>query len=180
MGYWHTRGLRGSDFEDLINRTNKEYLNDDLAVVQKIPTSIKPVKLDSEKGVITLAYFDEKSTVDYMGNIQGIPVCFDAKQTNKKSLPIANIHEHQVLFMDKFDLQGGIAFLLVHFSERDEYFILDMETLIEYYNKARLGGRKSIPYEAFNKKLQVFKDDKYPLHYLDGISKYLEIKENKK
>ena len=65
MGYWESRGLRGSEFEDLINRTNKVYFDDDLAVVQKIPTAIKPVRLDNERGVISLAYFDEKSTVDY-------------------------------------------------------------------------------------------------------------------
>lgn len=180
MGYWSTRGLRGSAFEDLINRTNKAYFDDDLAVVQKIPTSIKPVELNSEKGIITLAYFDEKSTVDYIGNIQGIPVCFDAKETAHKSLPIANIHPHQVLFMDKFDLQGGIAFLLVHFSRFDEYYILEMKTLIEYYNKALDGGRKSIPYEAFNKDLLIYKDSRYPLHYLEAISRYLEIKEKEK
>ena len=71
-----------------------------------------------------------------IGNIQGIPVCFDAKETSKKSLPIANIHEHQVRFMDKFDMQGGVAFLLVHFKIFDEYYILDIKTLIKYYNNA--------------------------------------------
>lgn len=177
MGYWESRGLRGSEFEDLINRTNKVYFDDDLAVVQKIPTAIKPVRLDNERGVISLAYFDEKSTVDYIGNIQGIPVCFDAKEISGKSLPIANIHEHQVRFMDKFDMQGGIAFLLVHFKIFDEYFILDIKTLIKYYNNAMNGGRKSIPYDAFNKELKVYLDHKYPIHYLEGISKYLQLKE---
>ena len=177
MGYWESRGLRGSEFEDLINRTNKVYFDDDLAVVQKIPTSIKPVRLDSERGVISLAYFDEKSTVDYMGNVQGIPICFDAKETGHKSLPIANIHEHQVKFMDKFDMQGGIAFLLVHFKFCDEYYILDTKTLIKFYNDALKGGRKSIPYSAFDKKLRVYTDTKYPLHYLEGVSTYLDIKE---
>ena len=179
MGYWQTRGLRGSDFEDLINRTNRIYMDDDLAVIQKIPTSIKPVRLDKEKGVITLAYFDEKSTVDYVGNVQGIPVCFDAKQTNKKSLPIANIHEHQVRFMDKFDMQGGLAFILVHFSLLDEYYILGIERLIEFYNSAMNGGRKSIPYDEIKKGIRVYETVEYPLHYLEGIEKYLTIKEGK-
>lgn len=180
MGYWQTRGLRGSDFEDLINRTNSVYLEDDLAVIQKIPTSIKPVRLDKEQGVITLAYFDEKSTVDYVGNVQGIPVCFDAKQTNKKSLPIANIHEHQVRFMDKFDMQGGLAFLLVHFSQYDEYYILGIERLLDFYNMSLSGGRKSIPYEEIKKGIRVYETIEYPLHYLEGIEKYLEYKEKNK
>ena len=80
MSYWSTRGLRGSNLEDMINRTNKAYLDDNLAVIQKIPTSITPVRLDNQRGVISLAYFDEKSTVDYVGNVQGIPLCFDAKE----------------------------------------------------------------------------------------------------
>ena len=51
----------------MINRTNKAYLDDNLAVIQKIPTSITPVRLDNQRGVISLAYFDEKSTVDGIG-----------------------------------------------------------------------------------------------------------------
>ena len=80
MGYWNSRGLRGSAFEELINFTNEIYRRNGLAVVQKIPTPITPVKLDKDKR-ITLAYFDKQSTVDYMGAAQGIPICFDAKET---------------------------------------------------------------------------------------------------
>ena len=48
--------------------------------MQKIPTPITPVKMDKEHRQITLAYFDQRSTVDYIGAVQGIPVCFDAKE----------------------------------------------------------------------------------------------------
>ena len=71
MGYWHSRGLHGSYLESLINTTNQLYLEHELAVVQKLPTAITPVELDKQKGTIKLAYFDAKSTVDYMGNVQG-------------------------------------------------------------------------------------------------------------
>ena len=43
MGYWHSRGLRGSYLEECINQTNKIYLEQGLAVVQKLPTAIKPI-----------------------------------------------------------------------------------------------------------------------------------------
>ena len=79
MGYWHTRGLRGSALEDLINYTNEVLRQRGLALVQKIPTPITPMKYNKEEKVITLAYFDNKSTVDYIGAVQGIPICFDAK-----------------------------------------------------------------------------------------------------
>ena len=106
MGFWNTRGLRGSSLETLINFTNDFYRQKGLALFQKIPTPITPVKVNNEKRRITLAYFEQQSTVDYMGVVQGIPVCFDAKETTLKSLPIQNIHPHQIQFMNDFQKSG--------------------------------------------------------------------------
>ena len=64
MATWNSRGLRGSTLEDMINRTNEKYAENNLALIQKIPTPITPIKLDKETRQITLAYFDQKSTVD--------------------------------------------------------------------------------------------------------------------
>ena len=71
---WNVKGLRGSVLEELINYTNEKYRQQKLALVQKIPTSIKPVRFDKTKRHITLAYFDQKSTVDYIGVVQGVPI----------------------------------------------------------------------------------------------------------
>lgn len=87
MGTWKTRGLRGSTLEDLINRTNDSYREKGLALIQKVPTPITPISIDKESRHITLAYFDQKSTVDYIGAVQGIPVCFDAKECAAIHLP---------------------------------------------------------------------------------------------
>ena len=38
MATWNSRGLRGSTLEDLINRTNEQYAEKKLALIQKIPT----------------------------------------------------------------------------------------------------------------------------------------------
>lgn len=101
----------------MINKTIAEYRIKKLALIQKIPTPIVPMKMDNE-GHITLAYFDKKSTVDYIGNVQEIPVCFDAKECKTDKFPIRNIHKHQVEFMKDWEGQGGIAFILIYFSER--------------------------------------------------------------
>ena len=87
MGTWKTRGLRGSTLEDLINRTNDSYREKKLALIQKIPTPITPIEIDKKSRHITLAYFDMKSTVDYIGAVQGIPVCFDAKECAVRTFP---------------------------------------------------------------------------------------------
>ena len=51
MGTWNSRGLRGSTLEDMVNRTNEWYLEKNLALMQKIPTPITPVRMDKEHSV---------------------------------------------------------------------------------------------------------------------------------
>ena len=103
MPTWKSRGLRGSALEDMINYTIEQYSTKKLALIQKIPTPIKPINIDQETRHITLAYFDQKSTVDYIGAVQGIPVCFDAKECATDNFPLANVHPHQVEFMKAFE-----------------------------------------------------------------------------
>lgn len=172
MGYWNSRGLRGSHLEEEINITNELYSKKKLGLIQKIPTPIKPVTIDKRKGTITLAYFDQKSTVDYIGVIQGVPICFDAKETTQKSLPIANIHMHQIEFMKEFQLQNGIAFIIVYFRCYDEYYLLPFDNLYQHWFRAQEGGRKSIPYVSFPKKYKIKKIDGIYVHYLEPL-KYI-------
>jgi len=177
MSRWNTLGLRGSTLEELINMTNENYRQKKLAVIQKIPTPIVPLKFDSQTKNITQAYFDQKSTVDYIGTVQGIPVCFDAKETSSKSLPIQNIHPHQINFMREFEEQGGLSFLLVHFTLYGEYYLLGCDVLAELWEKAQSGGRKSITYTNFDKDFLIHNKSGYVIHYLEAVSKYLMKKE---
>ena len=43
MATWNSRGLRGSTLEELINRSNEQYREKGLALIQKIPTPITPI-----------------------------------------------------------------------------------------------------------------------------------------
>lgn len=150
MGTWNSRGLRGSTLEEFLNRTNEKYLEQGLALIQKIPTPITPVQIDKEHRHITLAYFDQRSTVDYIGAVQGIPVCFDAKECNTDTFPLQNIHEHQVKFMEEFEKQDGIAFLIIYYSARNTLYYMKYDELLKFWNRAKDGGRKSIRYEELN------------------------------
>ena len=142
MATWNSRGLRGSTLEELINRTNEQYREKGLALIQKIPTPITPVKMDKTSRHITLAYFEQKSTVDYIGAVQGIPVCFDAKECCVKTFPLANIHPHQVAFMDEFEKQKGIAFFLIYFSADNVFYYLTLRKLKEFWKRMEDGGEK--------------------------------------
>lgn len=181
MGYWKKQhGLRGSFLEECINTSNRIYMEEGLAVVQKIPTPITPIELNKEKGTITLAYFDKKSTVDYLGNVQGIPICFDAKETKLNYLPLENIHKHQIEFMDKFNKQNGIAFLILRFSKFDQTFLCPWEVLDKYWKESKNGGRKSIPYTAMNPDYLITRSGNILVHYLKALQQYIIDKDNQK
>ena len=140
MAAWNSRGLRGSTLEDYINMTNEKYLANHLGLIQKIPTPITPIRMNKETRQITLAYFEQKSTVDYIGVIQGIPVCFDAKECATDTFPIHNIHEHQINFMKEFELQDGISFIILYFSSRDEFYYMPFSDIITFWERAANGG----------------------------------------
>ncbi len=174
MAHWNSRGLRGSVLEEAINFVNERYQKQGLALFQKIATPIVPVKIDPNTGTITQAYFEKHSTVDYIGIAQGVAICFDAKETANKSLPLKNIHAHQIEFMQEFQKQGGLSFILVHFTTIDRYFLLPIAQLTAYHENANCGGRKSIPLEAFDEKYEIIKKGNGVLHYLEAVQKYNE------
>ena len=174
MATWNSRGLRGSTLEDLINRTNEKYLENGLALIQKIPTPITPINIDKQTRHITLAYFEKKSTVDYIGAVQGIPVCFDAKECAEDTFSLQNIHEHQVQFMEQFEKQGGIAFFLIYYTHKDLFYYLPYEMLRFFWDRARDGGRKSFRIEELNPEYVLPKKQGILVPYLDILSKDLE------
>ena len=174
MAHWNTRGLRGSAFEDMINLSNQLYKKQGLAVIQKVPTPITPIEVNNREHTITKAYFGEKSTVDFIGVVQGIAVCFDAKETQTKNFPLKNVHQHQMDFMEAFTAQEGVAFLLIHFKASGEIFFLPWRQLHNCYELSLNGGRKSIPYSDFDPAYLVRNAEGFPVHYLEALSTYLE------
>ena len=177
MATWNSRGLRGSTLEDLINRTNEKYLENGLALIQKIPTPITPINIDKENRHITLAYFDQKSTVDYIGAVQGIPVCFDAKECAVDTFSLQNIHDHQVEFMMNFEKQGGIAFLILYYSHKDLFYYLNLKQLLGFWNRAKEGGRKSFRFDELDPKFVIPKKHGVLVPYLDMLNVDLEERE---
>ena len=177
MATWNSRGLRGSTLEDLINRTNEKYLENGLALIQKIPTPITPINIDKENRHITLAYFEQKSTVDYIGAVQGIPVCFDAKECAVDTFSLQNIHEHQVEFMVNFEKQGGIAFLILYYSHKDLFYYLNLEQLLKFWNRAKNGGRKSFRFDELDVRFEIPKKHGVLVPYLEMLNLDLEQRE---
>ena len=79
------RGLRGSNFEEIINFTNDRLRGNSLAIVTKVPTPITPVAINKESRTITLAYFEKKSTVDYMGLSKALLFVLTQRKQGKRA-----------------------------------------------------------------------------------------------
>jgi len=174
MATWNSRGLRGSALKELINRTNEKYAENNLALIQKVPTPITPINIDKESRHITLAYFEKKSTVDYIGVVQGIPVCFDAKECATDTFSLQNIHEHQVSFMEAFEKQKGVAFFLIYYTHKDLFYYLPYDMLRFFWDRALEGGRKSFRFEELNPEYIIPKKNGILVPYLDVLQIDLE------
>ena len=177
MATWNSRGLRGSTLEELVNRTNEIYREKGLALIQKIPTPITPVRMDKESRHITLAYFDQRSTVDYIGAVQGIPVCFDAKECSTDVFPLANIHPHQVQFMEDFEKQGGTAFFLLFFTGANLFYYLRFGELMGFWKRMEEGGRKSFRREELDDSFYLPHRSGILVPYLEGLQHDLELRD---
>lgn len=174
---WRTRGLRGSTFEEMINRSNDKYNELGLAIVQKIPTPITPIRTDSEKHQITLAYFDQKSTVDYIGAVQGIPVCFDAKETDALTFPMHNIHKHQAEFMKAYEAQDGVAFILIYYTKKNLIYYMRFEELMYFYTRMEEGGRKSFRFDELDERFFIDEASGLMVPYLDKLQLDLSLRD---
>lgn len=128
---------RGMSFEAAINATNAYYLTHQMAVIHKKPTPVQIVKVDYPKrsrAKIVEAYFRQASTTDYSGVYKGHYLDFEAKETRQKTaMPMKNFHQHQIDHMAQVLAQGGICFVLLHFSSLQETYLLPAQDLVRFY-----------------------------------------------
>jgi recombination protein U len=102
-----------------------------------------------------------------------VGVAFDAKETALNSLPLQNVHEHQIEFMRDINEQGGLAFLIVHFKFCDEYFLIPYEWLAKYVKDEK---RRSIPYKEMPRQFEIAMPVNGILNYLPALNAYVSAK----
>lgn len=171
-------GGRGMSLEKDIERSNKHYLNTDVAVIHKKPTPVQVVRVDYPKrsqAVIKEAYFRTPSTTDYNGVYRGHYIDFEAKETtNKTSFPLQNIHAHQVEHMRQVVQHGGIAFLLLRFKGRDETYLLSYNAFIGFWQRYLDDIKKSISVEEVQENGYYIPYQYQPrLDYLKAVDKLI-------
>ena len=165
-------GNRGMNLESDLNVTNEYYLNNDIAVIYKKPTPITINKVDypsRRDAVIKEAHFKIPSTTDYNGIYKGKYIDFEAKETAKKSFPLANIHKHQIEHLRKIINHGGIGFIIVSFTKENKIFLLNGTSFFNFIDN---NDKKSIPISYFEEYGYIINYNFNPrLDYLKIINK---------
>lgn len=172
---------RGKSLEDELNDTNEYYLAHGLAVIHKKPVPIQIVNVRypaRSAAVITEAYFRTPSTTDYNGIWNGYYVDFEAKETkNKTSLPLQNIHLHQVQHMKQVIDQSGLAFFIVNFTLLDRYFLLPFQEFYPLWQRMEKSGRKSITLvEIEQRSIEINAGYQPRLDYIQAVADWIKSK----
>ncbi|PXX85677.1 Holliday junction resolvase RecU [Staphylococcus warneri] len=147
---------RGMFLEKVINMSNKQYLERNLALINKIPT---PTSINKRKGT---ARYTEKSTVDFTGVSLGTFIAFDAKEVAINRFDFNRLQPHQENYLKNAFLQKGEAFLLILFKQTNALYRIDIHEYQYVKQMYERDGRKSIP-------LSWFEENKRPIKSKNGI-----------
>ena len=80
--------------------------------------------------------------------------------------------------MKDFEEQGGIAFIILHFTAMYEVYYLPFAHLYRYWERMAQGGRKSITYDEIDKTFRIGRHRDILVHYLELIQKDLEQRDH--
>ena len=80
-------------------------------------------------------------------------------------------------FMEKFEKQGGISFLLIYYSTRNELYYMRFEQIKKFWDRAAQGGRKSFRLEELEPGWFMELKNGCFVPYLDCIQKDLDLRD---
>jgi recombination protein U len=142
----------GDAFERILIASFKVYEDKGLGIIRKVATPFRIVRT----GYTMRTLPGEKSSVDFMGFyaswsriIKAIPVAIEAKSCHSTSFSVSEVKPHQIRFMEKWEEQGGKAFVVVHMHELGQVYRIPFAIFMTFVNRAINGGRKSISLSEF-------------------------------
>ena len=71
--------------------------------------------------------------------------------------------------MEQFEKQGGVAFLILFFSARNEIFYLPYRHMRRFWDRAQEGGRKSFKYMELDQDYYLQPRGGLLVPYLDAL-----------
>jgi len=138
--YMRNMANLGKGFEEEIILTNEMYKARGIALIQKVSTPWG-IKRDGDK---INAYPSHKSTLDFRGTVKPmISISFDCKETvDLNGLPMSNIEEHQIEYMEDALKVEEITFLLCSMLKYSQKFLIPGNIVVEYWHRWKQNYRK--------------------------------------
>lgn len=185
---------KGKTFEGFLTFANMAYRHEGTAIIEKQYVEMLPIR--NSMGKIVSCKVGEKSTVDYLGRFKKYPFCMEAKHTENDSIRYHAVADHQARFLEDFMKQDdGISIVLVSFDLR-RYFAIPAPFWIaarDAWTTARKKGKRkaeqitithngqtwttngmaSVRPEELLPEWECFTHNRYGLHYLKTVEKYL-------
>jgi recombination protein U len=158
----------GKILEDKIIKINKHYLEVGTASIKKVPNAW----VVRRKGPHIIGANPVPSGLcDFVGTshlVGGRQIVFDAKECKLKTrFPLRNIKPSQMDHMKETVDHGGIAFLIIWFTETDEMFYVPYQFIEAYWIDAELhpdDKNKSIPLQDIQNHCTVITEMEYMGH----------------
>ena len=79
--------------------------------------------------------------------------------------------------MENFEKQDGVAFILISFTHRNEFYYMRFEELLKFWNRMLEGGRKSFRYEELDERFFLKETPGVFIPYLESLQKDLELRD---
>ena len=133
----------GMTFEKEVSTSCDFYRSKGVADIYKRPTPIRIVKMSKKKpGMIEEAYFEAKSTTDYVGIYKGKYIDFECKETIHDTVPYHMIREQQYEHLRYIISLGGIGFFLVSFKSYNEVYLIRADIILKETDEKKHPGFK--------------------------------------
>jgi recombination protein U len=164
---------RGLDFEVIIEKKCEELRNDNVALINKVPTEWKVLRRfnpKTRKNEIFSGFpVEESRFVDFIGIYNNLPIAMEAKSTKELTrFPFANIKESQINFLNLWIKLGGLGYYIIRFEEHKKIFMIEALKFHECMNTI---GRKSAPYEWFLDENNAIELDYENINFIEYIKK---------
>ena len=76
--------------------------------------------------------------------------------------------------MKEFEEQGGVSFIILSFTQKNEIYYLPYAEVRRFWERMENGGRKSFTYEEVDKSWRIRSHREQFVHYLDQLQMDLE------
>ena len=80
--------------------------------------------------------------------------------------------------MNHFEKQGGISFLLIHYSARNVLYYMRIQELNVFWERAKKGGRKSFRFDELDDRFFMELSKGIYVPYLDMLQKDLNLRDD--